>query len=317
MVRRAPRACHSRRCHRGRVGSTVGSGASASRGEKRGDELRLQGRLVLLDRQEIVSSCRHHLLANLPLGQQRIGRHHPPGQRQVGQHLLGRRQLLPFARGAQLGQDHLGLMGIGATRCTPGMSSPWIPRTVLPSRATASVELTPVWTSHAPTACSKAATSKALNTRCNVATQGLLPAGTPRSSSRVGSSRRMACPHCAMAYKLRAPHRIAPTHTCSNTASGSGGCAGSQPRGRRGSGTVAKAAASVPGGASGADAITCLIVSSSPAEITPAHPLPYHSTRMVIRPCGGAVNGPPVLVRLSPWRYTGFNVGPAGCAGRP
>jgi len=65
-------------------------------------EVGLQRRLVVLDRQEVVAAGRDDLRAEVALGQQGVRRHHPPFQRQPPERLLGRRQLLAFALGAQL-----------------------------------------------------------------------------------------------------------------------------------------------------------------------------------------------------------------------
>ncbi len=138
-----------------------------------------------------------------------------------------------------------------ATRWTPGTASPWIPRNVLPSSASADTGRTSVRSSHPPTAASNAATSSTLNTRCSVATLGLRPGGSPSGTRAAGSSSTRSRAHCAIAYRLRAPHSIAATATCSMPTRGSGDLPGDHPYGRRGSGTAANASAKDPGAADG------------------------------------------------------------------
>ena len=62
--------------------------------------------------------------------------------------------------------------------------------------------------SHSRNTASKAVTSKSLNTRCKVATQGVFPGLNPRSCLVATPWSRS---HWAIAYKLRAPHNIAQT----------------------------------------------------------------------------------------------------------
>ena len=138
-----------------------------------------------------------------------------------------------------------------ATRCPPGAGARSTPRSVVPATATASGGRTPVRGSHAPSTRSNATTARARKMRWNVAAHGARPGGAPTASRSSGAASLRSRPHGAMAVTPVQPHPSAATATCSRAASGSGGEAPRHPNGRRGSGTVAKAAANDPGGAGG------------------------------------------------------------------
>ena len=82
------------------------------------------------------------------------------------------------------------------------------PPQALPSKESTSPSSTPLLISHSPNTASKAVTSRSLNTRWKVATQGVCPRLNPNSCPVVTPWSR---PHWAMAYKLRAPHSMAQT----------------------------------------------------------------------------------------------------------
>ena len=203
--------------------------------------------------EQLVPSLRHNLGTHLPLGEQRITGHHPPGERHLGRHLAGRAPFMPLARGSQLGDYGGRLVDGDAHQIPTRRRAPVHPRTALPSTATASVSVgtTPVCCSQCPTACSNAATASALKMRWNVATQGIRPVGKPTAVSRSGASSTRSRTHGAMALRLVLPHSIAATATCESATRGIGGYCPRQPYGRRGSGIRDKAAAHEPGGAGG------------------------------------------------------------------
>jgi hypothetical protein len=201
----------------------------ASRGGKRAEDAGLQGGPIVLDREQIAASLLHDLFADLPLGQEGIRRHHPSRERQPGQHLLGRGDLLPFALGAQLGDDHLGLMGVGRHQMHARHRRPSTPRNVFPSTASGSSGAAPVRASQPPTASSKASAPSALETRCHVAAHGRRPAGKPSSRNSAGSSSCRPSTHWAIAFRPRAPPRIAATQHCNSTTRGTGGYSRRQP----------------------------------------------------------------------------------------
>src|SRR5258707_8691235 len=128
-----------------------------------------------------------------------------------------------------------------ATQWTPGSSSPWIPRKVLPSSASASSGWRPCSANQVPSTRSKAAWSRWPNARWRVATLGPRSRRSPRAARSSGPPSR---PHWLMAYKLRLPHRSAHTANASIPPSG---C--TRPCARRTSGNVSSAARSDPAGA--------------------------------------------------------------------
>ena len=126
-----------------------------------------------------------------------------------------------------------------------------MPRSVLPSIASADTRFAPVRSNHAPNTRSNASTSSARNTRCSVAPLGLRRGGSPSGTSASGSSSTRSRPHCAIAYWLRDPHIIAATATCNIPTRGSGDRSGDHPYGLRGSGISPNSSANDPAAPTG------------------------------------------------------------------
>ncbi len=153
---------------------------------------------------------------------------------------------MAFASTGHLRDDHLGLVRVDRDQMRQGEQSGARrlrvrgPRSVLPSTASASPANTSGVHTQPANACSKAATSSVLKSRCSVATLGAVRGGRPSASSRAGASasRRdsigqsppSSAPHTSSAAML----------TCSIATSGSGDRPHRQPKGARPSGIAAK-----------------------------------------------------------------------------
>lgn len=125
---RPPRAARSRTSHRGAAGTPSPTGSTPSpQGGKRRLQVRQQRRLILFDRQQVVTPARHDLRADFPLRQQGVGRHQPPLQRHRSQNLLGRRQFVAVPRTPQLRQHHPCLVGVDADQMLPRQPLPMHP----------------------------------------------------------------------------------------------------------------------------------------------------------------------------------------------
>jgi hypothetical protein len=92
----------------------------ACQGGKRLGQIGEEGRLILIDWQEVITLPPHDLLTLLALGQQGIAGHQPPDQGHLVQEHARRRQFLAFPDRPNLSEHGLRLVGVGTHQMDAG-----------------------------------------------------------------------------------------------------------------------------------------------------------------------------------------------------